>query len=72
MGKVKSFFTEVKTHWKTPAEGKYAIPTADSTLWTITDAIAEEGPCLKIETTKALTEGAVNTDTLYFCTVVND
>ncbi len=23
MGKVKSFFTEVKTHWKTPAEGKY-------------------------------------------------
>ena len=23
MGKVKSFFSEVKTHWKTPAEGKY-------------------------------------------------
>lgn len=55
----------------TPAVGKYAVPTAGDTLWTITDAIAEEGPCLKIETTKALTEGAVNTDTLYFCTVVN-
>ena len=23
IGKVKGFFTEVKTHWKTPAEGKY-------------------------------------------------
>ncbi len=23
LGKVKSFFTEVKTHWKTPPEGKY-------------------------------------------------
>ena len=22
-GKVKGLFTEIKTHWKTPAEGKY-------------------------------------------------
>ena len=54
----------------TPAEGKYAIPTAGDTTWTIVDTVAEEGVCLKIEATKALTEGAVNTDTLYFCTVV--
>ena len=23
LGKVKGLFTEIKTHWKTPAEGKY-------------------------------------------------
>ena len=65
-----SFYLGTDNFEGTPVVGKYAIPTVDSTLWTITDEKATEGVCLKIETTKPLTEGAVNTDTLYFCTVV--
>lgn len=66
-----SFYLGTDNFIGTPATGKYAIPTVGDTVWTITDAKATEGPCVKIETTKALTEGAVDTDTLYFCTVVN-
>jgi hypothetical protein len=54
----------------TPEEGKYAIPTAGDTIWTVASDKATEGVCLKIETTKPLTEGTVNTDKLYFCTVI--
>lgn len=56
----------------TPAVGKFAKMTADATEWTIADEAAESGLCVKIETTKALTEGAVDTDTLYFCRVVSE
>lgn len=65
-----SFYLGTDNFVGVPAVGKYAIPTANSTAWTITESAAEEGVCLKIETTKKLTEGAVDTDTLYFCTVV--
>ena len=65
-----SFYLGTDNFEGTPAEGKYAVPTANDTVWTIVDDKATEGTCLKIETTKALTEGAVNTDTLYFCSVV--
>jgi hypothetical protein len=71
LAKNDTFYLGTDNFVGAPAEGKFAIPTADSTLWTITDEKAENGPCLKIETKKALTEGAVDTDTLYFCTVVN-
>lgn len=71
LGKNDSFYLGTDNFVGVPAVNKYAIPTADSTLWTITDSVAEEGLCLKIETTKPLTEGTVDTDTLYFCTVVN-
>lgn len=72
MKKEDSFYLGTDNFIGTPAEGKYAIPTADSTLWTISDQAAENGLSLKIETTKALTEGAVDTDTLYFCSVVGE
>lgn len=65
-----SFYLGTDNFAGTPAEGKYAIPTAGDTVWTISDSKADEGVCLKIETTKPLTEGTINTDTLYFCTVV--
>lgn len=66
-----SFYLGTDNFAGAPAVGKFAIPTEGDTVWTITDQKATEGPCLKIETSKALTEGAVDTDTLYFCTVVN-
>ena len=65
-----SFYLGTDNFVGAPEVGKYAIPTAGNTIWTVTDAKSEKGTCLKIETTKPLTEGAVNTDTLYFCTVV--
>lgn len=70
LAKGDSFYLGTDNFAGAPEVGKYAIPTAGDTVWTITDAATTEGVCLKIETTKPLTEGAVNTDTLYFCTVV--
>ena len=70
LSKGDSFYLGTDNFVGAPAEGKYAIPTAGDTVWTIADAVADKGVCLKIEATKPLTEGAVNTDTLYFCTVV--
>jgi hypothetical protein len=70
LSKGDTFYLGTDNFAGAPAEGKYAVPTAGNTIWTVVDAPITEGVCLKIETTKPLTEGAVNTDTLYFCTVV--
>lgn len=70
LAKGDSFYLGTDNFAGAPEVGKYAIPTANDTVWTINDVATTEGVCLKIETTKPLTEGAVNTDTLYFCTVV--
>lgn len=53
-----------------PTEGKYAVPTANSTLFTPVSDKAVSGTCFKVEYSKPLVEGAVNTDTMYLCTVV--
>lgn len=53
----------------TPVAGKYGILTANATTFAVADA-ATANFCFAIETTKNLVEGAVNTDTLYFCRVV--
>lgn len=55
----------------TPGTGKYAIPTKNSVDWTISTSPATSGLCVLIETSKNLTEGAVDTDTLWFCTVIS-
>lgn len=49
--------------------GEYAIPTADSTLWTPASEKTANACGIKILMEKPLVEGAVNTDTLYFCIV---
>ena len=71
MKKEDSFYLGTDNFIGAPADGKYAIPTANSTLWTITD-VPGDGLTVKIETHKALTEGTVDTDTLYFCSVVGE
>lgn len=53
-----------------PAEGQYAAPTANDTRFTAGAEKVEGALNVKIEATKPLTEGMVNTDTLYLCTVV--
>lgn len=54
----------------TPEVGKYAVPTAGDTLWTVVDAPVEGAVNLKIETTKNLITGMVNdADMLFYCTV---
>lgn len=54
-----------------PATGKFATPTAGATTYTVANSAAASGFCVAIETSKKLTEGAVDTDTLYFCRVVS-
>ena len=66
-----SFYLGTDNFIGSPADGKYAIPTANSTLWTITD-MPGTGLAVKIETHKALTEGVVDTDTLYYCYVIGE
>lgn len=66
-----SFYLGTDNFVGSPADGKYAIPTANSTLWTITDDPGT-GLAVKIETHKALTEGVVDTDTLYYCYVIGE
>ena len=53
-----------------PEAGKYAIPTANSTLFTIAETPTAGALAVKIELALPLTEGTVNTDTKYLCTVV--
>lgn len=55
----------------TPTVGQYAIPTASATTWTPAASAVTTSTCIKIESSKPVTEGAVNTDTEYFCTFVN-
>ena len=54
----------------TPEVGKFAAPEAGATTLLIGDAKVEGALNVKIETTKKLTEGTVDTDTLYLCRVV--
>lgn len=49
--------------------GEYAIPTADSTLWTPASELTANACGIKILMEQPLVEGAVNTDTKYFCMV---
>ena len=49
--------------------GKYAIPTANSTLWTPASELTKNACGIKILMAQPLVEGAVNTDTKYFCMV---
>ena len=49
--------------------GEYAIPTADSTLWTPASEMTANACGIKILMEQPLVEGAVNTDTKYFCMV---
>lgn len=51
------------------AEGKFAMPTANDTLFTIAEEATEGATALKVEVALPLTEGTVNTDTKYLCTV---
>lgn len=54
-----------------PVIGQYAVPTAGSTLLTPSADKVVGATCVKIEYSKPLIEGAVNTDTMYLCTVVS-
>ena len=49
--------------------GKSAIPTANSTLWTPASELTANACGIKILMEQPLVEGAVNTDTKYFCMV---
>ena len=49
--------------------GEYAIPTADSTLWTPASELVKDACGIKVLMEQPLVEGAVNTDTKYFCVV---
>ena len=55
----------------TPAAGKFAVPTANSTLWTVVDAADSTSTCIAIEFEKNTTEGTVNTGKEYFVTFIN-
>ena len=55
----------------TPTVGQYAVPTANSTLWTPVAAKATDKTCIKIEFEKNTTQGMVNTGKEYFVTFVN-
>ena len=66
-----TFFTASGNFTGTPQAGKFAIPTANSGQWTVVDEAVDTSTCIKIEGSKPLTQGTVDADTLYFCTVVN-
>lgn len=66
-----TFWTSSSNFASAVGTNKYAIPTANATTWTPAAAAVTTSTCIKIETSKPVTEGAVNTDTEYFCTVVN-
>lgn len=55
----------------TPEAGKFAVPTAGSTLWTVVDEIDTSATCIAIEFEKNTTEGMVNIGKEYFVTFVN-
>lgn len=52
-----------------PTIGEYAIPTADSTLFTPATSVAAGKTTIKILDSMPLVEGTVDTDTKYFCMV---
>lgn len=54
-----------------PTEGKFAVATAGSTLWTPANAIDTTKTCIKIEFAKPVTEGMIETGKEYFVTFVN-
>ena len=66
-----TFFTASGNFDTTPSKGKFAIPTANSGVWTVVNEASDTETCIKIEGSKPLTQGTVDADTLYFCTVVN-
>lgn len=66
-----SFYLGKENFDTAPADGKFANPTASDTIWTVANSALSNATVIKIETSKALTEGTVNTSTLYFCTVVS-
>lgn len=66
-----TFFTASGNFVGTPVIGEYAVPTAGKGEWTPVAEKAADKVCIKIEGSKPLTQGTVDADTLYFCTVVN-
>lgn len=54
-----------------PSVGQYAIPTANSTLWTPASEAATDKTCIKIEFEKDVTEGMVNNGKEYFVRYIN-
>lgn len=54
-----------------PTVGQYAVPTANSTLWTPAASASTTKTCIKIEYAKDVVTGTVNADTEYFVTFVN-
>lgn len=53
-----------------PAVGKYLIPTAGDTVWTVSDEFVDGKTNMYIEDDNPLVEGVVNTDVKYLCTVL--
>lgn len=53
-----------------PAKGKYLIPTAGSTLFTVSDSEVAGKTCFYIEAKNPLIEGVIDTDDKYLCTVL--
>lgn len=56
---------------KAPTIGQFAGVTATDTILTVEESAPVSGFGVKIEDKKTLTEGTVDTDTLYFCRVVS-
>lgn len=54
----------------TPEEGKYLIPTAGDTLFTVVDQQEVGKTCFYIEVKNPLIEGVIDTDDKYLCTVL--
>lgn len=54
----------------TPTVGQYAVLTVGAVTLTPAASKPNSGFCVKVEASKPVTEGTVNTDTEYFCTVV--
>lgn len=55
----------------TPAVGKYLIPTLNDGRFTVSNEAKVDSLCCYIEAEMPLTEGVVNTDKKYLCTVEN-
>lgn len=70
MGKGDKFFIAKDNFASAPTVGKFAIPTAGSTLLTPADAAATDKTSFKIHFKEDVIEGMVNTDEEYFVEVV--
>lgn len=53
-----------------PTVGQYAVLTANSVKLTAAASKPATGFCVRVDASKPVTEGTVNTETEYFCTVV--